>query len=81
MLLCRMPKMLQVRNLPDDVHEALRRKAANAGMSLSEYAARALRRLAAEPSLEEIFARAERRDGRFSFDRINEVIREDRDAH
>lgn len=76
-----MTKMLQVRNLPDDVHEALRRKAADAGMSLSEYAARQLRRAAMEPSLEEVFARAERRGGRYSFDHLNDIIRTDRDAH
>ena len=35
---------LRVKNLPDDVHEALRRRAAAEGVSLSEYVARALRR-------------------------------------
>lgn len=33
----RMPVMLQVRNLPDDVHAKLKQRAKDAGMSLSEY--------------------------------------------
>lgn len=74
-------KMLQVRNLPDDVHEALRRKAADAGMSLSEFVARHLRRVAAEPLLDEIFTRAKRSEGRYTFEQLNAVIRADRAEH
>jgi len=32
-----MSKMIQVRNVPDDVHRALKARAAAAGMSLSDY--------------------------------------------
>lgn len=52
--------MLQVRNVPDDVHAKLRERAAAAGMSLSEYSLRQLTESAAQPSLDEIFAEAER---------------------
>jgi len=75
-----MAKMLQVRNVPDDVHAELRRRAAVAGMSLSEYVGRELRRLAAAPTLEELFARAETRGGHFSLREAAEIVRAERDV-
>ena len=49
--------MLQVRNVPDDVHAELRRRAQAAGVSLSEYLLRELERIAARPPIEEVLAR------------------------
>lgn len=37
-----MPKIIQVRNVPEAVHELLTRRAAAAGLSLSDYVAREL---------------------------------------
>lgn len=48
--------VLQVKNLPDDVHLALRRRAAAEGVSLSEYVARALRRDVLLPTVDEWLA-------------------------
>ena len=75
-----MPKMLQVRNVPDDVHAELRRRASAAGMSLSEYVGRELRKVAATPSLEDLFARAEARGGHLGLTEAAEIIRAERDA-
>ncbi len=50
--------MLQVRNVPDDVHAELRRRAQAAGVSLSEYLLRELERIAARPPIEEVLARS-----------------------
>jgi len=50
-------KLLQVRNVPDDVHRTLKSRAAIAGMSLSEYALAELRRAAERPTRDEILAR------------------------
>jgi len=50
-------KLLQIRNVPDDVHRTLKSRAAMAGMSLSEYALAELRRAAERPTREEIMAR------------------------
>lgn len=58
-----MTKMLQVRDVPDDVHAELRRRAANAGMSLSDFTRQELARLARRPTLEDLFDRAARRRG------------------
>lgn len=58
----RMSKMLQVRNVPDDLHRTLKARAALAGMSLSEYLLRELTRLAERPTREEMRRRLERRE-------------------
>ena len=49
--------LLQIRNVPDDVHRTLKSRAALAGQSLSEYALAELRRAAERPTREEILAR------------------------
>jgi len=56
-----MSKMIQVRNVPDDVHRTLKARAAAAGMSLSDYVKQDLEAAAARPTLEEIDARATER--------------------
>jgi antitoxin FitA len=56
-----MSKMIQVRNVPNDVHRTLKARAAAAGMSLSDYIKRDLEQAAARPSLEEIDARVSAR--------------------
>jgi antitoxin FitA len=50
-------KLIQIRNVPDDVHRMLKSRAAQAGMSLSEYALAELRRSAERPTRDEILAR------------------------
>ncbi len=52
-----MSKMIQVRNVPDEVHKILKARAAAAGMSLSDYVKHDLEQSAAGPSLPEIDAR------------------------
>lgn len=53
--------MLQVRNLPDDVHAKLKQRAKDAGMSLSEYAASELTALVQYRTNAEIFSDARER--------------------
>jgi stage III sporulation protein SpoIIIAA len=52
-----MSKMIQVRNVPDEVHQALKAAAAAEGMSLSDYIKRELVEIAGQSSFEEIDAR------------------------
>jgi antitoxin FitA len=52
-----MPKMIQVRNVPDDVHRILKARAAAAGMTLSDYVKHDLESAASQPSVAEIDAR------------------------
>jgi plasmid stability protein len=50
-------KMIQVRHVPDDVHRTLKSRAALAGMSLSDYVLAELRRLAEQPTMDDVLAR------------------------
>jgi len=57
-----MPNIL-VRDLPDEVHAALQRRAERRGQSLQQYLAGELSRLAERPSLDEILDEIDRRQG------------------
>jgi plasmid stability protein len=48
-----MPKMIQVRDVPDNVHGILKARAAREGMSLSDYIKRELEHTAERPSMRE----------------------------
>jgi plasmid stability protein len=49
-----MSRMIQIRNVPDEIHRLLRIRAATEGITLSEMLGREARRLAEQPSLEEL---------------------------
>lgn len=57
-----MPNVL-VRDIPDDVHAALQKRAEERKQSLQQYLAAELARLAERPSVEDLFARVARRRG------------------
>ena len=57
-----MSRTIQVRDVPDDVHEVLRVRAARAGLSLSEYLRREVSGLARQPTAEEFLARVTARE-------------------
>jgi plasmid stability protein len=50
-------KTLQVRNVPDDLHTTLKVRAAQSGMSLSEFVLAELQRVAERPTRAELLAR------------------------
>jgi plasmid stability protein len=56
-----MSAMIQIRNVPDELHRRLKSRAALAGMSLSDYLLNEIRDLAERPTLEELRARLEQR--------------------
>jgi plasmid stability protein len=55
------PKTIQIRDLDDDVYAALRRRAAEAGLTVPDLLRREAARLAARPTVEEWLARTRRR--------------------
>ncbi|MDQ4104679.1 MAG: hypothetical protein M3186_13565 [Actinomycetota bacterium] len=57
-----MPNVL-VRDIPEDVHAELQRRAEQRGQSLQQYLASELKRLAERPILEDLLDRIERRRG------------------
>lgn len=56
-----MTGMIQIRNVPSDLHRRLKSRAALAGMSLSDYLLGQIREVAERPTLEELRARLESR--------------------
>jgi plasmid stability protein len=49
-------KMIQVRNVPEEVHRTLKVRAAQEGLSLSDYILREISRAAGRPTLDELVA-------------------------
>jgi len=49
-----MAKMIQLRNVPDELHRALKARAAMEGMSLSDYLVAEVRRVAERPTVREL---------------------------
>lgn len=74
-----MSRMIQIRNVPDDVHRKLKEKAARAGVTLSELLGREARRLAEQPSMEEMLERLAARPRVKLRTSPARVIREERD--
>ena len=72
---------VQIKDVPDDVHAELRRRAAHAGKSLQEYLLGRLTEEARTPSLADMLERvSRRRGGRFSLQDAADAVRTERDA-
>jgi antitoxin FitA len=54
--------MIQIRNVPDDLHRSLKERAAREGTTLSDLILRELPRLARRPSPEELLERIRSRE-------------------
>lgn len=59
----RMSKTVQIRDIDDEVYEALAKRAAEVGASVPEFLRREIERLAARPSVSEWLERTRRRPG------------------
>jgi antitoxin FitA len=71
---------VQIKNVPQDVHRVLRRRAADAGQSLQEYLRARIVEEARRPTLEETLARVEQRSGgEVSLSEAVKAVRADRD--
>lgn len=72
---------IQVKDVPDDVHRTLRRRAAAAGQSLQEYLLARLVDVARAPTVDELLERAGgRAGGRAGLEAAASAIRADRDG-
>ncbi|HEX5526273.1 MAG TPA: hypothetical protein VFX44_03620 [Solirubrobacterales bacterium] len=56
-----MSKMIQIRNVPDELHKELKLRAVAAGMSMSDYIKRELSRKSRKSTIKEIRARSKGR--------------------
>jgi len=75
-----MSKMIQVRDVPEEVHSTLKSRAAREGMSLSDFIKRELERTAERPSMREWLERAQRAKPIPAKRSAAQVLRELRDA-
>ena len=57
-----MPKMIQIRNVPDELHRKLKARSAMAGQTLSDYLLNQIRTSAERPTLDEIKERLASRE-------------------
>ena len=57
-----MSKMIQIRNVPDELHRTLKVRAAQAGMTLSDYLLSEIEQIAARPTLVEMMERLRQRE-------------------
>lgn len=72
---------IQVKDVPEDVHATLRRRAAVAGQSLQEYLLARLVEDARTPTIDEVLDRAGgRAGGQAGFKAAADAVRADRDA-
>ncbi|HTX14085.1 MAG TPA: hypothetical protein VMD77_02235 [Candidatus Baltobacteraceae bacterium] len=75
-----MTKMIQVRNVPDNLHRTLKAQAALAGMSLSDFLLAEIRRVAERPTLAELRERLHRRSRLVASVSAAEAVRRERDS-
>jgi antitoxin FitA len=75
-----MSKMIQVRNVPKQVHSTLKARAAQEGMSLSDFIKRELERAAERPTMREWLARTQEAKPIPAKRSAAQVVREMRDA-
>lgn len=76
---CDMPKMIQLRNVPDSLHRKLKARAAMEGLSLSDYLLAELQRYASRPTLREVRERLSRRRPVRTSITPADAVREDRE--
>ena len=72
--------MIQLRNVPEDMHRELKARAAKRGMTLSEYATRELQKVLEIPNRQEIIERVAALTPAVTTLSAAEVIREERDS-
>jgi hypothetical protein len=71
---------VQIKDVPEETHAVLRRRAAEAHQSLQEYLRSRLIAEASRPTLEEVFARIEHRSGgSLSLEEAAQLVRDERD--
>ena len=75
-----MSKMIQIRNVPDELHRKLKARAALEGKSLSEYLLEEVRRSAERPTLTEMMERLARRTPVRTSISAASVVRQARDS-
>lgn len=74
-----MLRMIQIRNVPDDIHRTLKARAALSGMSLSDYLLSEIRLAAERPTLDELRRRLAAREPASPRPSPVEAVRQERE--
>lgn len=72
--------MIQIRNVPSELHRRLKSRAAMEGMSMSDYVLRELKKALDRPTREEILARLRAQPVRRLRRKAADVVRAERDT-
>jgi len=75
-----MPKMIQLRNVPDGLHRSLKARAATLGMSLSDYLLGEIQEIAERPTLAELRERLHARKPVAATIDTARLVREERNS-
>lgn len=75
-----MPKMIQLRHVPDELHRKLKARAALDGLTLSDYLLREVRKVAERPTPSELQARIKRRSEVAIRESAASAVRAERDS-
>jgi plasmid stability protein len=75
-----MPKMIQIRNVPDELHRKLKVRAAQEGMTLSDYLLSEIESVAKKPTMREWLEKVSRDEPVEVDEPPEEIIRQMRDA-
>jgi hypothetical protein len=75
-----MSKMIQLRNVPESVHRQLEARAALAGMALSDFLIREVRKIAEYPTPEEMRERLSQRDSYRGRTSPADILRAERES-
>lgn len=71
--------MIQIRNVPDELHRKLKMRAASEGMSLSDYMLRLMKNIAAVPTIEEVRERLARLPPVHLSESVADAVRDERE--
>jgi hypothetical protein len=75
-----MSKMIQLRHVPDALHRQLKARAALSGLPLSDYLIREVRKIAEQPTPEEMRERLRHRDSFRGKISPTDIVRAERDS-
>ncbi len=71
--------MIQIRNVPPEIHGKIKSRAALEGLSMSDYILREMTRIVEQPSMSEVLKRLAARPRRILDPSPTQILREERD--
>lgn len=75
-----MSKMIQIRNVPDEIHRALKIRSAEEGMTLSDFLLKEVTHIANRPTIESIISNIKSREGVILSEDSVQAVRRERDS-